>query len=198
VSRSVLELPKHVHRDLLAHLLPPGSTEEEAAFVFAKPLQDGDETTFSYVEHRNIARDGFARHLGDYLELSDQMRAAVIKRAHDLDASIVEFHSHPYLWPAAFSASDRSGLEEFVPHVWWRLKGKPYAAVVVAPSGFDALVWLTDPRTPQALDAIRAGGKTLAPTRLTLKRWNSTDERGTLRPQHPFLWQGRPSASSGS
>ena len=32
--------------------------------------------------------------------------------------------------PAEFSASDRKGLESFVPHVWWRLRHRPYLALV--------------------------------------------------------------------
>src|SRR6266487_1407438 len=106
------------------------------------------------------------------MELADETRAQVIKRAHDLGASMVEFHSHPYPWPARFSESDRVGLEEFVPHVWWRLKGRPYAAVVVAPSGFDGLVWMTSPDRPEQLDGIACGDRLLRPTGLTLRHWH--------------------------
>ncbi len=60
-----------------------------------------------------------------YFELKDEMRSKIIKMAFDLDAAIVELHSHPYPEPAKFSYSDLGGFDDFVAHVWWRLKGKP-------------------------------------------------------------------------
>ena len=79
------------------------------------------------------------------------------------------FRSMP--WPAQFSEYDREGLLETVPHMLWRLAKRPYAAIVVAPSGFDALVWLSDPQKPSALDALVAGSQIMKPTNLSLLRW---------------------------
>lgn len=163
---ATLELTRVAHDEILAHLLRDGHTREEAAFVFARP-EAGD--VFRGVEWMAIEEEGFAFHSSLGIELSDATRAHVIKRAHDLDASLVEFHSHPYDWPASFSPSDLLGFEEFVPHVWWRLKARPYLAVVVAPTGFDALAWTRDPRRPEQLSAIRVDGRDLEPTGLTLR-----------------------------
>ena len=91
----------------------------------------------------------------DYFELTDEARIGLIKRAHVLQASLAEFHSHLSPWPAAFSLSDRMGLKETVPHMRWRLKRRPYLAVVVAPSGFDALVWSRDPKISGAAGRYR-------------------------------------------
>ena len=96
-----------------------------------------------------VAAD-FEVQVPDYLELADGTRARLIKRAHDLDASLIEMHSHPGPWDAAFSRSDLLGLSETVPHMWWRLEKRPDAAIVIAPSGFDAMVWLDGPLSPQA------------------------------------------------
>lgn len=109
--------------------------------------------------------------MGDYLELKHTARAAVIKRAHDLDVSLVEVHSHLGASPAGFSLSDRSGLRETVPHMWWRLKKRPYVAIVVAASGFDALAWIDNPSIPRALDALVAGNRILKPTNHSLGGW---------------------------
>jgi len=77
-----------------------------------------------------------------HIELADVVRARVIKRAHDLGATLIEMHSHLGKWPAQFSPSDIAGFHEWVPHVRWRLKGKPYAALVVTRRGFDGLAWI--------------------------------------------------------
>jgi hypothetical protein len=176
MDRVMLDLPQDVHRELLEHLLPVGSLMEEAAFVFVHYTSDRGKVLFRFVEWFAVGPEGFVHRSEGYLELTDIFRAQVIKRAHDLGASIVEFHSHPYPWPAAFSQSDRNGFDEFVPHVWWRLKGRPYLAVVVSPSGFDGLAWLSSPKTPQLLDSIKVGKRILRPTGLTLHRWEATDE----------------------
>lgn len=103
--------------------------------------------------------------------MADRTRAALIKRAHDLDASLVELHSHPGPWPAAFSYADRMGLRETVPHMWWRLKKRPYLAFVVASSSFDALVWLDGPKMPRRLDGLVVGERFLRPTNFSLRGW---------------------------
>jgi len=50
--------------------------------------------------------------------------------------------------------------------MWWRLKGRPYAAVVVK-DGFDGFTWLVDAITPARLAGISAGDELLEPTRLS-------------------------------
>ena len=93
-------------------------------------------------------------------------RATIIKRAHDLGASVTgSIHTGP--WPAQFSPSDWSGFEEIVPHMWWRLKARPYAAVVVARGSFDGFVWLHDANTPARLGSIAAGSQRFQATRLS-------------------------------
>ena len=130
-----------------------------------------DLTHFTVVETRKLGREDFAVQEGHYIELADAARAALIKRAHDLGASLIEIHSHLGPWPAGFSPSDRSGLRETVSHMWWRLKSRPYLALVVTETGFDALVWLDNPTQPRTLDALLVGTMTLRPTNLSLEGW---------------------------
>ena len=66
-----------------------------------------------------------------------------------------------------FSLTDQKGFQEFVPHVWWRLKGKPYVAVVVAQTDFDGVVWISDSVSPQYLDGIVSGDTIHRPTQLS-------------------------------
>ena len=172
-----VSLPPRVYTSLHSHLLAKNASREQAAFVFARLKEAAGSEVFECLDWMLVEQEEFSQQCGDYLELSDRSRAKIIKRAHDLNASIVEFHSHLGPWPAVFSQADKEGLEEFVPHVWWRLKHRPYAAIVVAASGFDGLVWLNDPSRPQQLDGIRVGQQLLEPTRLSLPRWRSSAER---------------------
>ena len=178
----LLHLPREVHEALVTHLLPPEGGAEQAAFVFARLTAAAGSRTFGCVDWLLVSPERFASRSRFHFELSDATRAAVIKRAHDLGASLIEFHSHPGRLPAGFSAIDWAGFEEFVPHVRWRLRGRPYAAVVMALTGFDAFVWLDAADAPARLDAIVVDGQRLEPTRLSpLQRDGyKFDEDGTI------------------
>lgn len=162
-----LSLPIEVRAALWRHLLPNARGPEEAAFVFARASRDEGAASFESIEWSPVNPEGFASRSAYHLELSDETRARVIKRAHDLAASVVEFHSHRGKSDAQFSPSDWAGFEEFVPHIWWRLKGRPYAAVVVTSTGFDGLAWLDSPDKAVVLDALVSDGTSLTATRLS-------------------------------
>jgi len=175
----LLEIPPAVYASLTTHLLQDGSRLEEAAFVYANMESNDSALCFRYVDWLAVPLEGFEHRTAFYLELTDEMRARVIKRAHDLGACLIEFHSHTGPWPARFSPSDLEGFEEFVPHVWWRLKGKPYIAIVVTREDIDALAWVQDPHTPRILDGLVSGKQIISPTGLSL-RSNDFNEDGTL------------------
>ncbi|SRR6266404_7660528 len=176
MERILLEMAADVHASALQHLLPTQSPNEQAAFLFVRPEAKAAATVFRLVEWRPVMPDGLAIQLPHHIELADEERAYVIKRGHDLGASIVEMHSHRFPGPAAFSASDRAGLREFVPHVLWRLKRRPYLAVVVTPDSFDGLVWMDAGVSPRQLDGMLAGGRILSPSRISLVHWEETDD----------------------
>lgn len=167
MAHVILQMTEDVRRDIWAHLMPEKFLAEEVAFVYARLEQEAEAAIFKCIEWTPILPEGFAHRSDLHLELSDETKAWAIKRAHDLQVSLIEFHSHAGAWPARFSPSDIYGFREFVPHVWWRLKGRPYAAVVVANSGFDGFAWMTDPHRPQRLDGIMIGGQLLRPTGLS-------------------------------
>lgn len=82
-------------------------------------------------------------------------------------ATLVEAHSHGPRGVPTFSGSDWTGFSEWVPHVRWRLRGAPYAAIVVAAAGtLDAIAWIDD--EPEQVETIattgvlRASGETLS------------------------------------
>lgn len=165
ITVAKLALPVHIHRRVLAHLLPRRPEAEEAAFIYVR----FQNNTFNFIEWYPVPISDFEHRSMYHIELNDDCRAKTIKRAHDLGCSIVEFHSHPLARTAAFSPSDCAGFREYVPHVFWRLKGRPYTAVVVVPSGFDSLAWISDPKTPDGVVDIGVGRKILIPTGATFK-----------------------------
>lgn len=137
------------------------------AFVFARHVEQGSDHFFEYVEWYAVPPAGFAIRTGYHIELTDKTRATVIKRAHDLDTSLAEFHSHLGTWPAQFSPSDQMGLNEFVPHVRWRLRGRPYLAVVATRADLDGLAWIDSSSRAVRLNGIRVGDRVLRPTGLS-------------------------------
>lgn len=169
--KAVLAIDTGVYGDVMGHLLPPGCAQEQAAFLFAHTARTDAQLLFEVIDARKLGPSDFVRQEGDYLEMTDAARAGLIKQAHDLGASLVEMHSHLGPWPAGFSHADRLGLKETVSHMWWRLKKRPYMALVVTQSGFDALLWLDNPKVPCALDALLVGENILKPTNFSLGDW---------------------------
>jgi hypothetical protein len=169
--KTLLMMPDPIYADVTRHLLPDGALQEQAAFLFARVARSDSQVMFTVIAAATLGPSDLAVQEEDSLELTDSARAWMIKRAHDLGASLIETHSHLGPWPAAFSLYDHAGLRETVPHMWWRLRKRPYVALVFAQGGFDALVWLDDPRNPCALDGLVAGRRLLRPTNLSLEHW---------------------------
>lgn len=143
---------------------------EQGAFLFCRHSVSEADHVFACEDWLSLKGSDFEVQAGDYLELTDAARARLIKQAHDRGLCLVESHSHPGPYPAAFSYSDLSGLDEFVPHVRWRLRGRPYAALVFTQSGFDGLAWTDAGTLPQQLVAIETDTERFAATGLTLAR----------------------------
>lgn len=148
-----ITIPSEQLQGLREHLF--AGSDEQAAFGFAN--WTATTRTFAITALELIPPDGFAFQSDYHIELSAETQARVLKRAFDLGASLVEFHSHRSSWPAAFSWSDFRGFEEFVPHVRWRLAGRPYGAVVFHESSVDGLAWIN--KMPEPISHIEAHGQ---------------------------------------
>lgn len=164
-----VEIPAEHYRKLSGHLLRPRSDLEQAAFLFVRAAVSARGCTFSYLDSLLVAPRGFSIHSEFHLELDGQTKAQVIKTAHDLQCSLLEIHSHPGVDIAQFSASDFMGLEAFVPHVWWRLKKRPYAALVMARKSFDGLAWFNGPHEPEPVESLIVDGRKYPSTGLSFK-----------------------------
>jgi len=131
---------------------------------------------FQFVSWYAVQTDEYEYQSAWYVELKDEIRPKIIKKAFDLNTAIVELHSHVHLGPAGFSESDLHGLYDFVPHVRWRLKGKPYAAIVISRSDFDGLVWMNGNKEPQQLNGLKVDGKKFYSNGITLTNLSQDHE----------------------
>jgi hypothetical protein len=165
----ILTLSEKVYKNLLKHLLPSKGKLEESAFLFVDVTIDKSEVEFIYRDSYYVLEKDYVFRSGFHLELKDSVRAMLIKKAHELNCCIVESHSHIDQEIAEFSYSDWIGFDDFVPHIQWRLKGKPYISLVFTRRNFDALVWFKDKQTPIALKGIRVGNKLKVPTGKSIK-----------------------------
>lgn len=141
------------HRAARAHLR--GNIEQVAFFLADF---DPDTRCLQVRDWRAIPPSGFEYQSAFHVTLTDATRADIIKWAWDADACLVEAHSHGDRGLAAFSPSDFSGLAEWVPHVRWRLRGRPYGAIVTAGDTFDGLAW-TATGPPEPITALHIDGQ---------------------------------------
>jgi hypothetical protein len=176
-----LDLSAGLKERLWAHLLQ--SDVEQVAIVFATVAAVGDTTVFTAQDDYLATSDDFQIHSEFHVELADETRAQIIKRAWDTGTAMIELHSHPGdVWGAMFSPSDMFGFKDFVPHCRWRLRGRPYLAIVVSPAGADALAWVDKSGDAVALTAIReAGVPVVVPTNQTI---NNPDPYRVEVPEH--------------
>jgi hypothetical protein len=163
----VLDIGANLYQQLERHLRH--GRREQVAFAFAEAILVNDGVTFRARDLYLVEPSELSVQESYHVSLTDEVQAAVIKLAWGKRLALVEFHSHTSArLPAEFSYSDLAGLAEFVPHIRWRLQRQPYMAIVMTPSGLDALVWRGD--TPEPLEALLVEGRILIPTGLTIQR----------------------------
>lgn len=97
-----------------------------------------------------------------HLAISEDFVGEAIRAAWDGGRCLVEVHCHTDArWVAAFSPSDLQGLGQLVPHIRWRLRGRPYAALVFTTAGFAGLAWVDGQSVPTPIHALHWGEKTV-------------------------------------
>ncbi len=165
--KSSLFIPRKIYKDIYSYLFPKRVCSESVAFIFATISKTGDSVNFLFKSWYPVESHEYQYRGKEYVELKDEMRQKIIKKAFDIDATIVELHSHICSKWACFSPTDLQGFKEYVPHVWWRLNKKPYVAVVFSKSDFDAFVWIDNPQQYHQMTEIDVDGQHLYPTGLT-------------------------------
>jgi hypothetical protein len=166
---AVIHMAASIHADVLKHLFPKGDKREQGGFLFCQ--FDDDAQTFKVMEWMPLKGSDYAWQERDYLELSDQTRAGLIKKAHDMGACLVEIHCHPGQTKVAFSLADWMGFQDFVPHIRWRLAKKPYGALVYGYDCVDGFAWVDDNRSPISISGIQIGDGFLRSTENSIKAY---------------------------
>jgi hypothetical protein len=148
---------------------------EQVGFFLAD--YNDERRAFVLREWRPMPPGAFEYQSAYHVALADEMRPEIIKWAWDADACLVEVHSHGDEGIASFSPSDLHGFDEWVPHVRWRLRGRPYAAIVTAGGTFDAWAWLDTSNTPTQITELEVDGVAQPATARTLPRLTELKER---------------------
>lgn len=160
-------IPANVDRPLRQHLDGRG---EQLAFLGAKV----DSDALSVASMLAIGPDLLDAQDPWHVALTDAGRVAVFRWAHNANLAVIEVHTHGNAWPACLSPTDIDGLVRWVPHVMWRLPGRPYAAVVVAGDTIDALIWPGLGLKPQTATAIERADRLYIPTGHSLTALSGT------------------------
>ena len=129
--------------------------EESVSFFLAEPTPDG----LRLVDVRAMGPEDFAARTDEHVALADHVRPDVIAWASGAGLTLVEAHTHPGGDPVCLSPTDVAALAEWVPHVRWRLRGLPYAALVLGPTTIDAVGWSGSGNTPQGVAALHIDGR---------------------------------------
>jgi hypothetical protein len=138
---------------------------------------DEESTTLTLRDWWLVPPAGYERQGEYHVTLTDDAHNQAIRWAWQSDACLVEAHSHGDLDPAEFSLSDLAGFDDWVPHLWWRLRGRPYAAIVTATTTLDVIAWTARADTPELVGGIDLGGGERVPaTGRTIERF--THRRG--------------------
>ena len=145
-----------------------GERVEHVGFFLAD--YDNESRSFVVRDWRAMAEKDYEIQTDFHVSLKDNVRGEIIKWAWDEHASLIEIHSHGARFEAEFSPSDMMGFEEWVPHLWWRLRGRPYAAIVTAGETTDAMAWVEAADRPEQVSSIRVDDEILVPTGNTIAR----------------------------
>lgn len=159
-----LTIPRQIASILFGHLA--AGREEQLAFMLARPTVGG----FVVTDIHTVGSPGLDDQTAWHLALADDERVAVIKWAHDAGGVLVEAHVHLGGFLAGLSPYDLDSLADWVPHVWWRLRHRPYLALVFSGRTFDGLAWQTSPDEPEQVNSlIIEGSPALMATGHTLR-----------------------------
>ena len=162
---ATLAVPSRIHAQLIDHLLD--SKVEQVAFLLAAQEGNAGRLCLRVRDLVCMPEKDLDRQSAAHVSLAEDVRPQLIKWAFDSGACLVEAHSHLSDHPAMFSSTDLAGLREFVPHVWWRLRGRPYMALVFSRTGFDALAWISARDKPEPVAFLQVGAVEQRPTGLT-------------------------------
>ena len=169
-----LAVDSDLYEALGAHL---NARAEQIGFFLAE--WQSKERLFVLRNWWAVPPEGLEHQSDFHVSLTEDVRAEAIKWAWDSGTCLVEAHSHGFWGSAKFSPSDLWGFEDWVPHLWWRLRGRPYAAIVTAGDTFDAIAWIDAPNAVEQIESLDIkGSDPILPTGRTLLEGTDYEELG--------------------
>jgi hypothetical protein len=150
---ATLSCPAEAYDELVSRM---NDRPEEVAFMLAGQMSAA--AAFRISALRFVDGHRFAHRSEDRAEPDDEIRGEMIRWAWENGDCLVEAHSHgAMVVPASFSRFDVGQFEEWVPHVRWRLRGRPYLALVIAGDQVDGLAWIATHAEP--IERIEVDGR---------------------------------------
>jgi hypothetical protein len=167
-----MSMTTNAYQELRRHLLQ--DENEQAAFMFADMEATEDQLIFVVQEIHFMTAEKYTFQSSYHITLDDDVLGEMIRIAWQAGRVLVEVHSHrDDSSPVSFSGSDIRGFASVVPHVRWRMKGRPYAAIVMNETSLDALVWDGELDTARPLTRLEVGKDIVYPTNETLDYFES-------------------------
>lgn len=165
-----LYIDDRTYESLQEHLFQGDS--EQVAFLYARQEEEVGETQFHVEETYPVPEEELDSSSRYFIALGDEALQKAIRKAFNSGLVPIEVHSHrDASYQAGFSKSDFEGFEETVQHVRWRLRGRSYIALVMAPTGFDALLWRGDQNgRAEGLGALIVGDRMRQPSGRSLEK----------------------------
>jgi hypothetical protein len=140
---------------LLEHLLGDLS-KEQAAFLPAGYVVDGEEIALLVRQVIQVPPDGFLTQSGGYLEVSPEFLAPIVKQCREEGLALIDAHTHPFSRGAtSFSGIDDRGDAALVPKVLARLRAPFYGSLVFSQSRIDGRIVQRDVAGSRHIDSIR-------------------------------------------
>ncbi len=164
----IIKIDTFSYGEIRKHLLQ--NDLEQVCFLYYENIFDGVKIILDIKDYYLVVPNEYAYQSGFHVEIKESCQTKIIKTAWDKKLSLGEIHSHPTSLRAFFSQSDLLGFQEFVPHIWWRLKKGPYLAIVLTKMELDALVWIKNAKWDRAVNKIEVGSSVIRPSNTTIKQ----------------------------
>jgi len=153
---------------------------ERVAFFAATPTDETNsaDRDWTVVDVMFLDDDDYSYQGWAGVELADHIRPQTLKWSTELNAALVEIHSHSAGRRATtFSTTDLRGLTEITPSLLWRLGGRPYGAIVVGGrADHDSLAWIAKDARPVPIAELVIGTTATRPTGMALDRLGNLEE----------------------
>jgi molybdopterin/thiamine biosynthesis adenylyltransferase len=140
---------------LRGHLLEDLS-KEQAAFMPAGYVIEGEEVVLLVRGVVPVPPSGFLAQSGGYLEVSPEFLAPIVKQCREEGLALIDAHTHPFSRGAtSFSGIDDRGDARLIPKVLARLRAPFYGSLVFSQARVDGRIVQRDAAGMRPIDSIR-------------------------------------------